>query len=41
MVKKERVIGFIVPWAIVAVVFALQGHAIVNVPPSFWEFFRR
>jgi hypothetical protein len=39
--KRERAIGPIVPWSIVALVALLAGKALVSIPPSFWEFLRR
>jgi hypothetical protein len=39
--KRERAIGPIVVWAIVALTAFLTGKALVNLPPSFWGFFRR
>ena len=39
--KRERSIDPIVPWAIVALATLLAGRAVVTIPPSFWEFFKR
>jgi len=38
---RERSIGPIVPWAIVALATLLSGRAIVSVPASLWQFFSR
>jgi hypothetical protein len=39
--KREVYIGSIVPWSIVALVTLACGKALVNIPPSFWDFFKR
>jgi hypothetical protein len=36
--SRERVIGPIVPWAIVVLVALLSGRGIVTLPESFWRF---
>jgi hypothetical protein len=39
--KRERNLGPIVAWAIVALVALISGRAVIQFPPSFWEFFKR
>jgi hypothetical protein len=41
LTKRERSIGPIVPWSIVALVALLMGRAVIELPPSFWSFFKR
>ena len=33
--------GLIVPWSIVALVALFAGKAIISIPPSFWELFKK
>ena len=40
-VERRRAIGPIVPWSIVALAALVAGKALVNLPPSFWDFFGR
>jgi hypothetical protein len=39
-IRRERSIGPIVPWMIVALVALLTRQAIVSLSPSFWDFFK-
>jgi hypothetical protein len=39
--SRERAIGPIVPWAIVALATLLSGKGIVSLPASLWQFFGR
>ena len=39
--RREWSVGDIVPWAIVALIAILSGHALLNLPPSFWSLLRR
>jgi len=39
--RRERAIGPIVPWAIVALATLLTGKGLVNLPASLWQFFGR
>jgi hypothetical protein len=39
--KRERTIGPIVIWGIVALVALVMGKGLVSIPPSFWDLFKR
>jgi len=41
LLSRERHIGPIVVWAIVALASLLSGKAIVSIPASFWRVFGR
>lgn len=40
-VKRERAIGPIVVWSVVALVALYSGQGLVTLPPAFWEFFKK
>ncbi len=39
--KRERDIGAIVPWSIIALVGLLTGRTLLGLPASFWDFLKR
>jgi hypothetical protein len=39
--RRERDIGAIVPWSIVALVALLTGKALLGLPASLWESFTK
>jgi hypothetical protein len=39
--QKRIVVGPIVVWAIFAIVAILSGRALLNLPASLWDFFKR
>ena len=38
---RERSIGAVVPWGVVAVVSVIAGKALGGIPPGLWEFFKK
>jgi hypothetical protein len=38
--KREWSVGPIVIWAVVAILALLTGKALINLPTSFWGFFK-
>jgi hypothetical protein len=40
-VKRRVVVGGVVVWGVVALAAITMGKALVSLPPSFWDFFKR
>jgi len=41
LLKRRVVVGGIVVWGLVALATIVMGRALISIPPSFWEFFKR
>ena len=41
LTSRERVVGGIVVWGVVAIVALVLGRALVSIPPTFWDFLKR
>jgi hypothetical protein len=39
--ERERAVGPIVAWMVVAIIGLLTRQALVGLPPTFWEFFKK